>query len=121
MSGEITVQSRLRVANGSLLFDTGLITKSIDQSALGGPAPGFWIVGTTEENTTFPDLTNEGLLYMINLDPTNFVDWGFSTGVYGGRMLAGESAGPFRVKPGATLYAKADTSACKIAVYCFEA
>lgn len=121
MSGEIVVQSRLRVANGSLLFDTGLITKSIDQAALGGPSPGYWIVGTTEENTTFPDLTSEGLLWMINLDPTNFVEWGFSTGVYGGKMLAGEPAGPFRVKPGTTLYMKSDTAACKVAVYCLEA
>ncbi len=120
MANEITVSSRLRVVNGSLQFDTGNINLSLDQSAVGGPVPGYWIVGTTEESTTFPDLTTEGWLWMQNLDTANYVQWGFSTGVYGGRLKAGRFA-LIECEPGLTLYMKANTAACKVVVYCMEA
>lgn len=57
---------------------------------------------------------------MRNLDDVNYVQWGFSTGVYGGRMGPGEPAGPFKLDPGATLYMLANTAACKVTVYALE-
>lgn len=56
---------------------------------------------------------------MKNLDDTNFIEWGFSTGVYGGRLEAGEIA-LFRLNPSTTVYLKADTAACKMTIYSLE-
>jgi len=120
MANEITVTSGIRVLNGSMDFSQPAKSTSYNQAAIGGPTPGAIVVGTSEESTAFPELTTEGWLWMQNLDPTNYVQWGFSTGVYGGRLKAGETAGPFRMEPALTLYLKANTAACKVLVYGFE-
>jgi len=119
MANEITVNASIRIVNGNQIFNFAPSALSVTQNAQGGPSPGYWIVGTSEENTTFPDLSTEGWAAIQNQDATNYVEWGFSTGVYGGRLKAGEFA-IFRVNPSATLYMKANTSACKVVVYCFE-
>jgi hypothetical protein len=119
MADEITVTASLNVSNGSQLFRFAPAALSVTQTAQGGPTPGYWTVGTTEENNAFPELTTEGWLAMQNLDSTNYVEWGFATGVYGGRLRAGEFA-MFRTNPGLTLFMKANTAACKVVVYCFE-
>lgn len=119
MADEITVSSRLRVRNGNLDFtyDTGNIV--LDQSAAGGPTPGYVTIGTSEESIAFGELGTLGWLIMRNLDATNYIEWGFATTVYGGRLEAGESA-HFRLNPSTTLYLKADTAACKALVYAIE-
>lgn len=92
MANEITVTTGISVLNGNSSFQQQTKTKAIDQAAIGGPSPGAISVGTAEESTAFPELTTEGWLFMQNNDATNYVQWGFSTGVYGGRLKAGESA-----------------------------
>ncbi len=77
-------------------------------------------IGTSEESITFTDIATNGWAMLINMDTTNYVEWGFSTGVYGGKMNPGEPAGPFRMKPGATLYLKADTGACRVRIVMYE-
>ena len=54
-----------------------------------------------------------------NLDTTNYVEWGFATTVYGGRMEAGETA-EFRLNPGASIFMKANTSACEVMLTVIE-
>jgi hypothetical protein len=120
MANEISVTSGIEVNKGNLIFKQASRTATFDMTGSGGPTPGCISVGTSEESTTFPELTTEGWLWMKNLDATNYVQWGFSTTVYGGRMKAGETAGPFRMEPGLTLYLKANTAACNVAVYGFE-
>jgi hypothetical protein len=120
MAKEVSVSVNLVVRKGNLQFNQQ-VSKSIDMTGSGGPTPGYLTIGTTEENTTFPELSTEGWLLLQNLDATNYIQWGFSTGVYGGRMNAGETAGPFRMEPGLTLYLKANTAACKCQVMGFEA
>jgi hypothetical protein len=61
--------------------------------------------------------TNEGLLYMRNLDTTNFVTYGSSLLEF--KMKAGEPAF-VRVKPGATVQIKADTASVKVDTEMFE-
>jgi len=119
MANEITISASLRLVNGNQIFQFLPAALSITQTAQGGPTPGYWIVGTSEESNAFPELTTEGWLVMQNQDGTNYVEWGFSTGVYGGRLEAGEFA-MFRTNPALTLYMKANTAACKVVVYCFE-
>ena len=77
-------------------------------------------IGTSEESITFTDIATNGWAMLTNMDSTNYVEWGFSTGVYGGKMKAQESAGPFRVNAGATLYLKANTAACRVRVVMYE-
>ncbi|MDB4694485.1 hypothetical protein OAF30_03560 [Flavobacteriales bacterium] len=78
-------------------------------------------IGTSEETETFSELTAPGWCTIQNLDSTNFVEWGFSTGVYGGKLMAGETAGPFRINSASTtLYLKADTAACRVVINALE-
>lgn len=71
-------------------------------------------VGTTEESVDFStfDITTNGYMLIENNDATNFIEWGVATTVYTGKILPGETAGPFQLSPGKTLYLKANTAAC---------
>ena len=120
MSNEIKVTSGIRVLKGNLDFSQPSKTVSIDMSGSGGPTPGFKIIGTTEESEAFAELTTEGMLWMLNLDATNYVQWGFSAGVYGGRLKPNGPPAQFQMEPGLTLYLKANTAACNVLVYGFE-
>jgi hypothetical protein len=119
MADEITATARLQVANGNLNFTFSPPALAITQTARGGPTPGYLTIGTSEKSTTFPELSTEGWLIMQNLDATNYVEWGFATTVYGGRMRAGEFA-LFRLNPGTELFLRANTAACKVVVYALE-
>ncbi|HAN97618.1 MAG TPA: hypothetical protein DCQ98_09420 [Planctomycetaceae bacterium] len=39
-----------------------------------------WIVGTSEEDMTVGDVANQGYLILVNVDPTNTVEWGPKSG-----------------------------------------
>jgi hypothetical protein len=119
MAAEITLNVSMRVANGNLLETIQPGSKSIDQAAVGGPAPGYVTIGTSEESVTLSELSTLGYCYLQNLDATNYVRWGFATGVYGGRLNAGEIA-VFRFNPGSSLFMIANTAACKCLVKVFE-
>lgn len=114
MADEISLTTRFSVSNGS--YDPGTWSVSnlqIDQAAVGA-AEGVQAIGTSEETLSAGDLGTRGILQMRNLDDTNFVEWGFATGDYGGRMEAGEIAGPFRTGGSQDIYLKADTAACNV-------
>lgn len=67
-------------------------------------------VGTTEEALAQgADLGTPGYMLVINLDATNYVEVGSTTGVYDIKLLAGEFA--LYRHNSATVYAKANTSA----------
>lgn len=76
-------------------------------------------IGTVEETLSFGDIT-PGKIVLVNLDPTNFVEWGYSTGVRPGRLehkvaTTDECGDPTVITvSGATIYIKADTAACKV-------
>lgn len=119
MADEITIRASLRVVNGlsSFVQDYGQLT--FDQATAGGGNPGKVSIGTTEETVSLGDITTPGWVIMRNIDPTNYVQWGFSTGVYGGRLEPGEPA-LFRLDPGATLYMKANVAACSVVIQVLE-
>lgn len=119
MANEISVNLSMRVQNGAMLevIQPGAI--SINQATVGGPSPGYVTIGTSEESVSLSELSTLGYAFIQNLGPTNFVRWGFSTGVYGGRLNAGESA-VLRLNPGASLFMVANTAACKCLVKVFE-
>ena len=119
MADEIKVHASLRCTNGNLEFDYSTAVLLFDQAVPGGPAVGMVQIGTSEETVAFTELTTEGWMIMQNLDDTNYVEWGFSTGVYGGRMRAGEP-GLFRLNAGTTLYMRANTASCRVRISALE-
>ena len=70
-------------------------------------------VGTTEEALAqSADLGTPGYMLVKNLDSTNYVEIGSTTGVYDIKLKAGEVA--LYRHNSATVYAKANTAACKV-------
>ncbi len=121
MADELKITINTRLVNGSFKdsFDPGQI--SIDQAAVGAHRP-IVIVGTSEEVIATGDVSTLGWCIMQNLDDTNYVEYGPESGgamVGWGRMEPGEPA-IFRLKPGVTIRAKADTAACKVDVRIYE-
>jgi hypothetical protein len=91
---------------------------TVAQAGLGGGNPGMVDVGTSEETISFGDLT-PGVVILTNTDATNFVEWGFSTGVRPGRLRPG-GVPTLVYLSGATLYVRANAAACRIKVTGFE-
>jgi len=114
MADEIRVVTSLSVNNGNLKSPGTTYNITHDQAAAVAPAPGGVNIGTAEETISFGDVT-PGWVEIVNLDDTNFVDLGFSTGVYGITIPAGSTC-LFKMKSGATIYAKADTAAVELMV-----
>ncbi len=78
-------------------------------------------IGTSEETILWTtDIGDEGWVAVVNLDPTNYVQWGFATGAYGGRIRPG-SFMVFELEPGTTLYFLANTGTCKVQYFVYEA
>ena len=119
MANEIRVSFQFDVTNGNFSDSIVWSNKQFDQASDGGGNPGTIEIGTSEESVAFSELGTEGFLFMENLDDTNYVQWGFATTDYGGRIEAGEIAF-FRLEPSTTLYLKANTAACKVNFRAYE-
>lgn len=119
MANEIRINASIAVNNGNSV-DKFARSYAADQAVVGGPVNGFQTIGTSEEEVALAELSTKGWCIIQNLDATNFVEWGFSTGVYGGKMLAGETAGPFRLNS-TSLFLKSDTASCKVVIRAYEA
>jgi hypothetical protein len=115
MADEITITTGLSLINGSLRADRKATSTRFDQTTARGGGPGTVDVGTSEGAIDFGDIV-PGWVEMINLDPDNFVQVGFSTGVYGFRLPPAGGAAVFYLESAATVYAKADTAGCKVQV-----
>lgn len=112
MANEIKVTTGVQVNSGALSLGSTNATNSYDQAAPIAPAPGGVNVGTAEETIDFGDVV-PGWCEITNLDDANFVEFGFSTGVYGFYLPALSSC-VLKLTNGITLYAKADTAACEV-------
>lgn len=114
MAGEIRVNSVLQVVNGSINTKLGKDVR-IDQTT-----PGF-IARTQTISTSGTDLTLSGVttpraIELINLDATNYIDWGPKSGgsmIPLGQLKAGESS-VVTLYPGVTIRAQANTSNCSL-------
>lgn len=117
MADEISITTGVRVndATTNFAFNAGTKTVSFDQSGEGGGGPGKVEIGTSEETISFGD-NGPGWVFMENLDQTNYVEVGFSTGVYGIRLLAQNGTAQFYLNSGATIYARANTASCSVTV-----
>jgi hypothetical protein len=76
-------------------------------------------VGTSEEELAQgADLGTPGYIFIKNLDDTNYVEVGSTTGAYDIRLKAGEFA-VYRHNS-TTVYSKANTAACKLEYWIIE-
>lgn len=122
MANEVKVTMNVALANGLAKH-----TFSPGQVAVNQSASGFYdtvaSIGTSEEThgPNFGDVGTEYLCAVYNLDATNYVQLGFSTGVYGMRLRPSSFPCIFQLEPGATLYLKANVAACKVRIIVYEA
>lgn len=68
-------------------------------------------IGTTEETVVFTDILVNGVVYLENMDATNNISYGTTTGDYPFFLKPGDIA-YVRLTAGKTLYAKAAVAAC---------
>lgn len=119
MADEIRITSGMSVANGLLVQNGPVDTMKFTQTtARAGILPVD--VGTTEETINFGDRA-PGYILATNLDTTNFVRLRFSTGANAIRLLANGGKALFYLESGVTLYAIADTAACRVKFEWFNA
>ena len=112
MANELKVVTQLTCTNGNLDYQGKSLSTNFDQST--ARAGTFTVdVGTSEETVTLGDLS-PGFCRVINLDSTNYVELGFSTGVYGIKLRANKGVALFERNGSSTIYVKANTAACKI-------
>jgi hypothetical protein len=108
------------LTNGGLK-DTIQETANFNQTTI-GKYGGVVSIGTSEEDLPVGDVGTNGYAFLKNLDPTNYVKWGPKSGgamVEMGRLKPGEAAW-FRVAPGVTIRAIADTAAVKVDYRLYE-
>jgi hypothetical protein len=104
-------------------FSSGRL--SIAQTSDGGGNPGIIDVTTSEFTLSFGSIS-PGAIMLINLDPTNYVEWGVATGVYPFRLhpntgaAASKYAPHFVQRQSGTLYLKANTATCKVLVLGYD-
>lgn len=76
-------------------------------------------IGTSEESISISaDIGTPGYVLLCNLDSSNYVEFGSTTGVYDIKLKAGEVA-LYRHNSG-TIYAKANTSPCNVEFIAIE-
>lgn len=119
MAGTIKQTTILTLTNGIHKETFNVTNLSITQTGQGQWRP-VLSIGTTEESySSFGDVATPGRCIIQNLDDTNYVKVGFSTGVYGLRIPPGEHI-DVRLEPGLTLYMIANSAACKVLIWILE-
>lgn len=127
MANEITQTFQITISKGDFYFQYAPGAINVDLSGDGGGNPGLVNVGTTEEVIDFGDV-NPGLVFIRNLDSTNFVTYGiYNTGdgalTKRMKLLPNDIVHCFRLDASGSeeLRMQADTAACKVEIRGFEA
>lgn len=116
MANEITITGNLSCTNGTFSFATRESSKQANQSAVGGGGPGVVSCTTSDTVVTLGNLTTPGWGFIKNLDSTNYVEIGPTSGgaiVPFIKLLPGEFA-IFRLAASVTLRSQANTATCKV-------
>lgn len=137
MANEIRVTSSIQVNNANLKYASKNTSFLADQATAKGMSPGLIDATTAGTVVSFSGLTTPGLCEIINLDPTNYVQYGLSDGSYFyplGEVLPNESytirlyrsLGRREAIPGTgsssplSFMVRADTAACNVIVNGFD-
>lgn len=76
MANEATITSRLTIRKGNLQYDSSPSQFRADVTAAKGPSPGAITVTTAGVDVDLSVLENPSLCRMMNLDETNYVEYG---------------------------------------------
>ena len=113
MANEISVTIGTSVSNGYLKQTTATQTRQFTQTTARAGSV-CQDVGTSEEAVSFGDGV-PGYIVATNLDTTNFVSLRFvSAGANAVKLLPNGGQACFNLGTGVSLYAIADTAACKV-------
>jgi hypothetical protein len=113
MANEISVTIGASVTNGYLRQTTQTQTRQFNQTTARAGSV-CQDVGTSEETVAFGDVV-PGYIVATNLDTTNFVSLRFASGGANAiKLPANGGFAGFHIGAGVTLYAIADTAACKV-------
>jgi len=115
MANELKLNMNVTYANGAM---SDLVTASfaVNQNALQFQGDVVTVSSSAEADLATSNITTLGWLYLKNLDPANYVQYGPKSGgvmVAFGRLKAGESV-LLRLEPGITLRWIANTAAVKV-------
>lgn len=121
MANELRVRAELKytpTAANQIAMDTGLLSKFVTMAG-NDHSHGTQVIGIVDEQIALgADIGTLGYVLIVNLDPTNFVRVGVEAENYAIKIKPGE---PQLFRPAAnTLFAVADTAACKIQFFAFE-
>lgn len=122
MANEITVECSIKCTNDNFIMPKLGGSQQIDQALPVGGCPGLFSVPTTDTIIPLTGITTLGWVFIKNLDESNFVDFGPTSGgaiVPMTRVLPGEWT-VFRLKPGIVLRGIADTAACNCQIVLFN-
>ena len=124
MAGTISSSCVLSVNHGSLQQQLNPGQKVITQAVARGPSPGCVIVADdADTEIDFSELATLGVIQVTNLDEENYVDFGPDDGEGAlkpaMRIEAGETW-QFRLVPGVTYFARADTADCAVLFSAFN-
>jgi hypothetical protein len=122
MANEIQLTIQMLCSNDSLVEQFLPGTVQINQSAQGAHCPTVIVNSSAEEDLTFGDIVTEGIVVGRNLDDTNYVTIGPSTGgaMYPFiRVNAGEPFA-FRLDPSATWRWQANSANVKVQIKMLE-
>lgn len=116
MANELSVQSGLSYSKGGDVFS---VSESVSITVTGtARISGRQNIGTAEEQLVLGDITSVGVVWIKNLDSTNYITVGTVAGQRGFRINAGESY-PFRAANNA-IYCAANTAAVDVAYAVFS-
>lgn len=120
MANEINAACSLTASKGGVTV-TASGTKTADMAG-DQMITNIQAVGTSSEQVVLGDITTLGYLEIKNLDATNYVEIASDTAFGASDILSKLLPGDFMLvkSPTATLYAKANTAACNIAVTAVE-
>lgn len=110
MANEVQISATLRYADSPVA--TSLATSFFADQTGDKYMAGVQAIGTAEESLDKGDIGTIGYIAVQNLDLTNYVQFGVTTGVYTVKLLPGKGC----VMPwnGAYNYIKANTAPCNV-------
>jgi hypothetical protein len=110
MANELSlVASASQTKNGATYAAS--YTKTVDVSG-NTPVANVQSIGTSDETLALGEISSLGWMIAKNLDATNFIQIGHTSGTYSIKLKAGEFCS-FRIGSGMTaIHAIADTGAC---------
>lgn len=121
MAGTVQISESITVKDGTV---TQLAIPGITSTYTQSTNRFYYIVKnitTTEASVDFSTLgiATNGIMQLENMDTTNFVQWGTTSGDYCGKLDPNSVASSYarlKLNSGKTLYLKADTAACNVRI-----